>query len=191
MKKIKLNIIFVLIIISGINCKESVNQKNIANGSKNSNETKITKSYWSEKYAIDEFGDTTKTKYIISFAEGKFSNSATSDSYLWVQIALEKDFAVIFLHEYDRSNPAEGFKANIKMKNYNGDLLEIAGNEDWLEHSAGIYIMDKGPNANYFKMFKEFLQKNNDVRVVITKGYSSIYKFTIQTAGFTEAISKL
>ena len=46
---------------------------------------------WSLKYYVDEFGDDTDLKYIIVDTEGLFSNSATTDSLLYVRMIISAD----------------------------------------------------------------------------------------------------
>ncbi len=194
LENISLIIFFIFFIICGINCKgkqEKTLQDTYNQQSETSNKPKIPECYWTVGFFNDDFGDKTNEKYIYTFIEGKFSNSATLNSYLGVKIIFKKNMAGIFLHEYGINSPAEYFKAKIKMKNSRGDLLEIKGYEKW-NAKGGITVEDRRSAINdYFTRCKNFIENSDEIKVVITDEYSSIYEFTINSAGFAEAFSKL
>ena len=141
----------------------------------------------------DEFGDETKERFLGTFVEGRFSNSATSNSPLFVQILMTKDNGAVFLHEYKPSNPSQGFSSvQLQMKNAAGEkeLLRCYGK--WAQ-SGGIKIEDGelSYQRDYSK-FKEFVRRSNgEVKIVISDEYSSVYNFTIDTKGFMDEFGKL
>lgn len=93
----------------------------------------------------DKFGDPTGKTYNRYFAEGTFSNSATSGSPLLVKISHLPDEAVLLgFHENKRSAferfPENG-KGVISIKRESGETYEFEGNS----YSMGIYFEPKSP----------------------------------------------
>jgi|GEM_PF-6510080 len=126
---------------------------------------------WELGTFVDNFGDPTHEKYLISATEGIFSNSATQGSYLWAEIILTKKQAGILLHEYRPTSPPNKFigGVQIQMKNEKGEKIVINTSGEW-NQSGGIKI------NNYigdfyigdFKQFKSFLDRSSgNVKVVI------------------------
>jgi len=139
----------------------------------------------------DNFGDKTNEKYIETQVDGSFSNSATSDSYLFAEVLLKKNGAGIFLHEYNKSGASEKFigNAQVQMKNSDGKKLVINTSKEW-NHSGGILI--ENFISNEFSNFKSFIKNSKgEIKVVIFDDYSSVYQFTIDATGFAEEFSKL
>jgi hypothetical protein len=151
---------------------------------------------WKSGMFADQFGDPTGEYYIKTEIEGVFKNSATSGSPLYVEVLLKKDAAGIFLHEYDRSRPAEKLigGAQIQMKNLANQRLIINTSSDW-NQSGGILIDDYiGEYAQIydFSKFRSLIQKSEGlIKVVIFDDYSSVYSFSINADGFTEEFKKL
>lgn len=140
----------------------------------------------------DEFGEPTKDKFIKTDTEGYFSNSATTNEYLYVKVLITNNAAGIFLHEYSRSSPAEKFigSATIKLKNSEGEKLRIISVSEW-NHNGGLLITNKYGSKGYSK-FRNFLRKSAGIiKVVIYDDYSSSYKFDIDATGFTKEFSLL
>jgi len=145
----------------------------------------------------DEFGEPTDKKYIKTTTSGYFSNSAVTNEYLYVQVIVDKEAAGIFLHEYRRTNAPEKFigSATIKMRNSAGEELKIISASEW-NQSGGILIknftMVKGAESYEYSQFRNFLKKSEgEIKVVIYDKYSSTYKFSIDTKGFSEEFNLL
>lgn len=150
---------------------------------------------WEVKSFVDNFGDPTKDKYLVSFMEGKFSNSATSNSYLFVEILMTKKSAGIFLKEYDVTRPAQKFTSSvqIQMKNERDEKLILNTSGVW-NQSGGIKL-DNNIGDYYhgtFKKFRDFIAKSSGpIKVVIFDDYSSVYNFSINPSGFKDKVSKI
>ncbi len=150
---------------------------------------------WELKSFVDNFGDPTKDQYLISFVEGKFSNSATSNSYLFVEVLITKKSAGIFLKEYDVARPPQKFNSSvqIQMKNEKEEKLILNTSGVW-NQSGGIRL-DNNIGDYYhgtFKKFKDFIVKSSGpIKVVILDDYSSVYNFSIIPGDFNDKFSKL
>jgi hypothetical protein len=131
--------------------------------------------------------------------DGTFSNSATAGDYLFAEVVFTKDAVGIFLHEYEKSAPMIGIigEAKIMLKNSNNEVLKLTTENKWND-SGGISISDfhyegiAALNEYDYTNLKKFIKKSTgEIKVVINDEYSSSYKFTIQTTGFTEEYSLL
>lgn len=148
-------------------------------------------SQWEVSTFVDEYGEGTKDKYIHTNITGTFSNSATSNAYLFVTVLLKKDGAGIFLHEYDKNAQAEKIigTARIKMKNSEEKEIEILTSSVW-NQSGGISIHNASSyDGNDFSKFKRFIKKSKgEIKVIIYDEYSSSYRFNIDTNGFEKEL---
>lgn len=150
---------------------------------------------WEVKSFVDNFGDPTKEQYLISFIEGKFSNSATSNSYLFVEVLITKKSAGIFLKEYDVARPPQKFSGSvqIQMKNEKDEKLILNTSGVW--NQTGGIRLDNNIGDYYhgtFKKFKDFIAKSSGpIKVVIFDDYSSVYNFSITPADFSDKLSKI
>lgn len=147
---------------------------------------------WTISSYVDQFGDPTNEKHILTNRLGTFSNSATSNSDLYVRILVDKDAIGIFLHEYNVSRPAEGVVGSmtINLKNSDGKTLTVHSYSNW-NHSGGIKIQKDRVMHDYTKL-KNFLASSvGEVKVFIHDKYSSSYNFTIDCDGFKEAFNSI
>jgi len=145
----------------------------------------------------DEFGERTNQKFIKTRIDGHFSNSATSNEYLYVEVIVDKSAAGIFLHEYKKSNPALKIigTARIKMRNSSGEELQIYSSSDW-NQNGGILINNftyvKGAENYDYSKFRNFIKKSvGEIKVIIYDEYSSSYRFNIDATGFTKEFNLL
>ena len=89
---------------------------------------------WELSYYVDEFNEKTSNAYIYTkeIIEGVFSNSATTDSRLYVTIAVDKEDISIFLYEYG-SHQVKNYSSRsrqeyeILLKTEDGKKYEIRG----------------------------------------------------------------
>lgn len=143
---------------------------------------------WKINKYIDDFGDKTKESYIRTAVEGKFSNTAVVNKFLYVVVIVDKKNVRFDLYEYSRDSPRTSIigSANIKMKNSSGIILEL--------HSIAGTQLSNYPNFeiyNYSK-FTNFLQKSSgEIKVVIKTEYSSMYSFKLDATGFTKEFGLL
>jgi len=143
---------------------------------------------WKLNTFVDEFGDPTDIKYIRYTTTGKFSNSATSNEYLYVEIYIKNNAAGLFLHEYSSSRPAETFigTGTMKLKNSAGAVLTIRMYDEWNQKGGMAIYRDYYYNLIYF------LKKSvGEIKAVVQDEYSSSYSFTIDATGFTAEYNQL
>jgi hypothetical protein len=146
------------------------------------------KTYWEVYNFINNSNDETDKQYILFHTEGVFSDSNTSESNLIVEVLFTKTASGIFLHKYDSSNSPLTFKegAKIDLKNEFGGTLNFYSNYKW-NQEGGLRV-----SGTACKKFRDYLDQSfGEVKVVIENNYSSSYKFTINTTGFSEAYYEL
>ena len=145
---------------------------------------------WAVKNYVDSDGNPSERKYGRYDADGTFSDPSASEGYLHAVILLNKENAGILLSKHKRSNPAQKFNdpVTIKMKNTAGNELELISNRG-LNKSGGILIEQNNNDYSQFRIF--MLKSEGMVDVTITGDSSSVYLFTINAAGFGDALSQL
>lgn len=150
---------------------------------------KIRNRPWQESYG-----------YIRESVEGEFSNSATKDSPLWVEIKINKEGDVyLYLYEYSNSKPSNRtaekpmYDFSLYVSGYKNEYLcyEIRPNDNYevsdATHSEGIRL-----SGGLAKKVKNILKKSNgEVYFSLTMGSSSTYKFYLSSDGFTQAYNSL
>lgn len=136
---------------------------------------------WTQGTFVDDFGDSTGEKYIFKGGiTGFFSNSATKNSSLFVEILISSDSKVaIYLTEYSKNRPAVKFDGYIKAKNDQGKLYSSTVFE-W-NKSGGLSVYDK-------KDLIKFLTNSKEVKFYISDKYSSKYSFVLNTQGIKDAL---
>ena len=153
---------------------------------------------WQLRNFVDDFGDSTSSKYIKTQVEGTFSNSATSNSYLFAEVLFTKSAIGIFFHEYNISSPNARFieddyiLATVNLKNSKGETLFLGSSLEWGD-DGGISFRRKSndPDDDYTK-FKNFIQNNTGkIKVVVKDRFGSSYLFSIDSTGFTEGLALL
>lgn len=183
-------IIFVIVIaLINRNNNKTTNTNSLSDNS-NISTTKVeTKRIdWSIGSFVDDFGDRTGEKYIQIKTEGTFSNSATSNSFLGVELLFTKKHAGLFLHEYNNNRPAQHFIGNgtISLKNSDGIVVNGYTGSKW-NNTGGITL-----SGGTFTKIKNFLLKSTgQIRVHVQDEYSSTYDFTINADGFAEKFKSL
>ncbi len=132
--------------------------------------------------------------------EGKFSNSATKDSPLWVEIQINKKGSVyLYLYEYSNSKPSNRtaekpmYDFSLYVSGYKNEYLcyEIRPNDSYevgdATHSEGIRL-----SGRLAKKVINILKKSNGkVYFSLTMGSSSTYNFYLSSDGFTKAYNSL
>ncbi len=150
----------------------------------------VKKSKWVTGYLVDDFGDrlSTSPDFVKSWKEGTYSNSAISNASLTIKLLFTKENTGIFLYERSRNNAAEKFigVGTIKLKNSNGDKLEVLSFEKW--NQAGGLSVSTTDNK---KLRSFLLNSTGEVKFVIYDKYSSIYRFAIDVYGFRKALNEI
>lgn len=144
-------------------------------------------------YYVDEFNQPTKDGYVVNenYIVGTFSNSATTDSKLNVQVLVDKKDITIFLYEYGRSlvknsssryveeydivmKTADGTKQNLKGTIYcGGDRLFI--NDKY--ESKVLTALKSGEKVSFY--------------IVQSERTTTTYLFTVNSSNFGEEYKKL
>ena len=133
---------------------------------------------WEVANYVDEFGDPTKKSYLYkNIYDGKFSNSATTNSELRVDFLVEKDEVNIQLYEYGSKLVKlgiGGYRVSIK---YDGKVETFNNIE-----LSGDRLVIKNHNAKkLLNIFKEY----DNVKFYIDGYYSTEYNFTLKdNSGF-------
>ena len=148
---------------------------------------------FSLSYYVDEFEQPTSDGYVANnnYVSGTFSNSATTDSTLYVTILADKDDITFFLYEYGRSlvkNSSNNYvdKYDITMKTADGTKQNVTGTI----YCGGdrLYIDDR----HHAKVLSA-LQSGENVSFYIVKSdrTTTTYLFTVNTSNFAETYAKL
>ncbi len=138
---------------------------------------------WKIMYYLDAFGDTTNEPYISNFIyiSGSFSNSATQDSKLNVQILINnEDEICIALFEYAGNNPVKSYGRDeylVRLKDGDGNVKDISA----VNYSDRL-VLPKEDSIVLHNM----LMQNSKVSFVIVERDNSInsYSFTINNASY-------
>jgi len=185
MRKVILGLLMIVLSISITSCggdisKSITNEKNVT--TKDSNDHKTSSNVWDEIKVVDQFGDDTGKRVYSKIFEGNFSNSATENSKLKIQV-IKRDSSY-----------------NFKLYEYGRNLVRLSGNDNAL---GDITIKDNTNEVNHYEVFsmrdgiiyisntsdlyKIMSIPNNELKIVIRGGNfsrlnrSSIYNFKITT----------
>lgn len=103
-------------------------------GTEGENDAEEESSLWELGYYVDEFNQPTEDGYVCNSTVflGTFSNSATTNSLLYVNILVDKDDISIFLYEYGNnqvknSSSSYNDEYNIKMRTADGTDHSFTG----------------------------------------------------------------
>jgi len=152
----------------------------------------FNKEGWEVKYFVDEFGDSTKNGYITSnYIKGKFSNSATTNSELFVYFMITKNKVSFELSEYGSSVVKATSKFPKKYYIYlkhNGEKIK---NRLWAKNTSNrVYVEPKKAT----KYLLELLFEGGDFNMVVDEigDYaSSSYNVKFNADGLKEVYSNL
>ncbi len=140
--------------------------------------------------------DPTNERFVETTADGTFSNSSTTNSYLFVEVFCKKNAAGIFLHELNKTQPPRKFvrTVQIRMKNSANKELTIKTARAW-NQDGGILIenyLGRDVKQIDFSNFRDFIKESNgEIKVVISDDNSGVYNFTIDPSGFGEEFNKI
>ena len=141
---------------------------------------------------IDEFGESTKKRYITTQNDlfGTFSNSATENSKLKVRILIDNPERIsIMLFEYEGNNP-------VKKSSYQGYSIKVKSKSSNPITIYGINSTDRILlNEKSSRQLTELLKEGGKIQFYIIENsdYSpSSYNFEIENAdGFADIITRL
>lgn len=145
---------------------------------------------WELRDYVDEFGLSTGKSFISTTVyDGKFSNSATTNSKLTAVMQVDKDDVMIILYEYARNQ----VKCSYKSDQYSITMLDTNNEKHYLSgtmYNGGfrIYIADA-----YRSTVLNALKGSGTVRfyVVLSDRITTTYSFSIETSNFRDAYNLL
>ena len=147
---------------------------------------------WRVDYYVDDFGDPTSSSYISNRVDGTFSNSATSDSYLYVQLLIDS-FPNAWIHfrlsEYDKRSPVTGYMTyGQKFSGRVRDDKGITTNFDATLSKGSIGIF---PEQQFQKTLMSLIESNQNLRFILSeRDGTATYRFSINTSYFANAKRK-
>lgn len=137
---------------------------------------------------------------MITNCNGKFSNSATKNSSLWVEMIIDWENDVYLnIYEYASENPSNRTALkprdnfSVYVSGFSSGFLcyEIDPKDDTnvseINHSEGIFFTGKLAE----RIIKNLKLSKGSVSFKITMGSSSTYDFNIKTEGFVDAYKKI
>jgi hypothetical protein len=195
MKQLLIFSLFIGLVISCNQPQESKIDSNLIDSINKADSIKLAfeNRPWRTDTFVDDFGDKTGNIYIYTKVLGTFSNSATSNSAVFVKIIITKNIAGLFLHQYSPDNPAEKFigQGKISMKNQAGTLKGISSIGEW-NKQGGLLIENTAGFWNYYSDLVNFIKASEgEIKFVVVDSYSSKFNFSINANGFVEEYKKL
>ena len=156
---------------------------------------------WDDGYYVDEFGDRDDEGWIRLTQNGLFSNIATTNSILRIEMILRegslKNNPYFMLYEYGGTNPVKGIFSDInsiicRVKDKDGLIfnLEIHQKESWdyFRLSYGTKKRNKGA-----KKFKEIISSESSAKFsCYNENFTSTkYSFSLDFKYYKNALRKL
>ena len=144
-------------------------------------------------YYVDEFNQLTSDGYVCnnSYISGTFSNSATTDSLLYVQVLVDKDDIAFFLYEYGRSlvkNSSSRYveEYDITMKTADGTKYNLTGT---IYCGGDRLFID----SSYEQKVLNALKSGETVSfyIVESERTTTTYLFSVNTSNFAEKYAQL
>ena len=156
--------------------------------SNNSNESN---SNWSIEYYLDEFQEQTDEPYIIGDFKGSFSNSATTNSVLNVQVLIDSTRVRFKFFEYGTHLLKDAGSFKFRYKTQDGATGEIG----FLSNDPYGYIGNYNAFLYEYEIntkLRELFINNSIIKFSCnnTEYYSDEYNFEINTKGLNEALKK-
>lgn len=153
----------------------------------------VTFGSWSMGNYVDEFNQSTSENFVTNanYFTGTFSNSATTDSQLLVQVLVDAEDITIFLYEYGRNlvkNSSSYYvdEYDITMKTADGTKHSLTGT---IYCGGDRLFIDE----EYEDIVLEALSSGQKVSFYIVQSdrTTTTYLFTIETNNFAELYAKL
>lgn len=157
--------------------------------------TTETSDTWKMGYVLDDFGDQTDEVCVVGRFSGTFSNSATTDSDLEVEVIYNcsstrggDSYFTIHLLEYCKKMPTFYSDDNPTLKVKIGDEIY----EESLEYNtlgSDLWLVNRESFRSecYSPVFETLSDNTSDIRCVIT-AWKSTYEFTLEGSGFSSAL---
>ena len=151
---------------------------------------------WEKDFYVDDFGDETNNGFISQTVKGKFSNSATQNSRLRVEIYISnanvmENVPWFRLYEYDGRNPIKGIyrqnRLDCKVKNQNSIVSNTT-----LYIYEGYDYFTLGGGREWEKMFKELILNEGSAKFVCadSTNKTSKYMFEFDFKGYNNMLKQ-
>lgn len=144
-------------------------------------------------YYVDEFNQPTTDGYVAndSYIAGTFSNSATTDSLLYVQILVDSEDITFFLYEYGRNlvkNSSSYYvdEYDITMKTADGTKHSITGT---IYCGGDRLFIDSAYESKVLEALKS--GEKVSFYIVESERTTTTYLFTVNTSNFAEEYAEL
>lgn len=146
-------------------------------------------SVWETRYYVDDFDQPTDEWYVTnkSYFVGKFSNSATTNSTLYVRVLVDADSFAFMLYEYGRNQVKNSYSRSesyiIKMKDTSGKQYDLSGH---INSNGDRLFVDSSDEQTVINALK----KSGEVHFVIYESDRTVtqYKFSVKTSNFSKLI---
>ena len=190
---LKMGILLFLVILAGCSnppAPKEINTRTSSHGKPKISSIKTAANPWAISSFAPKEGETEGRKFLKFVTDGDFSDSTQNNSYLYVEVIVNKESAGILLHELKKSSPAEKFSdaVKIKMTNSVGQELQMNSARRW--NSSGGILIEK--NNNDYSQFRIFLLQNKGpVTIEIKASVAKIYHFSMNADGFSDSFSRL
>ena len=148
---------------------------------------------FSVSYYVDEFNQPTNDGFVYneSYVQGKFSNSATTDSKLYVQMLVDGEYIAFFLYEYGTHQVKNS--SSYSVDKYNITMKDAAGTKHSLKGTVYCggdrLIIDKKYNATVLEAMKS--GGNISFYIEEKDRATTQYLFTINSSNFAEKYTEL
>lgn len=142
---------------------------------------------WFKGYYNDEFGDATGKPYYTTTSKGVFSNSATTNSCVNMQILIDENVSVI-LYEYCNSNESHvsSYDRNAIIKFKIGDK-SYKGSGYYTNNGKRIKL-----DKNLAWRLKDSMKKEKEIKIYIGAGHSnsSTYNAVFKSGNYNDIVNK-
>lgn len=198
MKKIISLLMVICLMICLVGCTSSIttytdtSQDNYQNTNGGYEDTNTQSNIWTFEYYVDEFNEKTNEGFVTNtvYFDGTFSNSATTNSKLSVQIVIDGKYTKIELYEYGsnlvKTNMSDGEYYSVKIKDSNGNIKELGAVA--IPGVSGLVLLEESSGYEFSDYIKEALIDGYDLKINIThkKYKSTTYSFSVESDNFSE-----
>ena len=149
----------------------------------------VVKEVWHLDYYVDEFDEKTDEWYVTNkeYIVGTFSNSATTDSRLYVQVLVDAENVAFMLYEYGNHVVKNSFSRSenysITMKTSSGKKYELDG---YIASGGDRVIVEDSDESKIVKALKG----DGTISFYIYESDRSVsnYLFKVETSNFSKLI---
>lgn len=198
MKKILSLVMVICLLICLVGCVSTTttttntSQDNYQDSDSNYEENDTQNGIWTFNNYVDEFNEETNEGYVTNteYFNGTFSNSATTNSKLSVQLVIDGKYTKIELYEYGsqlvKTNMSDGEYYSVKVKDSNGNIKELGAVA--IPGVSGLVLLKKSGGYEFSDYIKEALINGYDLKINITheRYKSTTYSFSVESDNFSD-----